>query len=104
MAVTVPICAIIVREFTALRIAMSTCPIILPTAHPSVPIIMVALHRGSEVILAALVGGAFHWAAEVVVDTLTGTQPALAGHGAVLHVSGQSTERRSIRYTGGDPP
>ena len=70
MAMAVAICAIVVREFPQLRVAMWTCPIILLTARPDVPIVMVALHRGSEVILGAVVGWAFHWATEVIVDAL----------------------------------
>jgi hypothetical protein len=31
---------------------------------------MVAVYRGSEVILGAGIGWVFHWAAEMVVDTL----------------------------------
>jgi hypothetical protein len=31
-----------------------------------------AMPAGSEVILGALVGGIFHWAAEILVDTITG--------------------------------
>jgi hypothetical protein len=47
---------------------MRTCPIILPTAPPSVPIVLVALHRGSEVLLGATVRWIFRCGAEVVVD------------------------------------
>jgi uncharacterized membrane protein YccC len=70
MVVAVGICALIVREFPKLRVAMWTCPIILITAQPSVPIVLVALRRGSEVLLGAGVGWMFHWGAEVVVDAL----------------------------------
>lgn len=57
------------REFSKL-FAMWTCPIILPTAPPSVPIVLVALHRGSEVLRGATVRWIFHCGAEVVVDGL----------------------------------
>jgi uncharacterized membrane protein YccC len=70
MVVAVGICALIVREFPKLRVAMWTCPIILLTAQPSVPTVLVALRRGSEVLLGAGVGWIFHWDAEVVVDAL----------------------------------
>jgi hypothetical protein len=70
MAVAVGITALIARKFSRLRVAMWTCPIVLLTAQPSLPIVMVAFHRGSEVILGALVGWTFHWAAEIVVDRL----------------------------------
>jgi uncharacterized membrane protein YccC len=72
MAVDVAICALIARRFPGLRVAMWTCPIILLTAQPTLPILVVALRRGSEVILGALVGWAFHGLAEAVVDAVSG--------------------------------
>jgi len=66
----VAICSLVARERPALRVCMWTCLIVLLT-EPSVPIAMVALHRGSEVILGALLGGAFHFAAEVALSALT---------------------------------
>ncbi|GLR56772.1 FUSC family protein [Rhizobium indigoferae] len=75
MAVSVAICALIAREFPALRVAMWTCPIVLLAVRPSVPIVVVALHRGSEVILGALVGWVFHWGAETLVDAVIRTMP-----------------------------
>ncbi|MGL4968169.1 MAG: FUSC family protein [Inquilinus sp.] len=68
IAVAVAISALVAGEFPRLRVAMWTCPIILLTAQPSVPVVMAALHRGGEVMLGALVGWAFHWAAEFLVD------------------------------------
>lgn len=79
MAIAVAICAVVVRKFPKLRVAMWTCPIILLTAQPSSPILMVAVHRGSEVILGALVGWIFHWFAEIVVDTLADARSDLGG-------------------------
>jgi len=73
MTIDVAICALIARRFPGLRVAMWTCPIILLTAQPTLPILVVALRRGGEVILGALVGWAFHGIAEVVVDAVTGT-------------------------------
>ena len=70
MAVAVGLCALIVREFPTLRVAMWTCPLILLTAQPSLPIALVALRRGSEVMLGTIVGWIFHWGAEIVVDAL----------------------------------
>src|SRR5262245_13625982 len=61
MAAAVGICALIVREFPTLRVAMWTCPLILLTAQPSLPIAQVALRRCSEVMLGAIVGWIFHW-------------------------------------------
>jgi Fusaric acid resistance protein-like len=68
MSIAVTICALIVRRFPTLRVAMWTCPIILLKTQVSEPIVLVALHRGSEVILGAIVGWMIHWVAEVVVD------------------------------------
>jgi uncharacterized membrane protein YccC len=70
IAIAVAICALVARERPALRVCMWTCPVVLLT-EPSVPTVMVALHRGSEVILGALLGGAFHGAAEVALSALT---------------------------------
>jgi uncharacterized membrane protein YccC len=56
MSIAVAICALVVRRFPALRVAMWTCPIILLKTQVSEPIVVVALHRGSEVILGAIVG------------------------------------------------
>jgi uncharacterized membrane protein YccC len=70
MSIAVAICALIVREFPTLRVAMWTCPIILLHTQVSEPIALVALHRGSEVILGAIVGGMVHWVVQVVVDVV----------------------------------
>ena len=70
MSIAVAICAVVVREFPTLRVAMWTCPIILLHTQVSEPIVLVALHRGSEVILGAIVGWIFHWVAQVVVDSV----------------------------------
>jgi uncharacterized membrane protein YccC len=80
IAITVAICALVARERPALRVCMWTCPIVLLT-EPSVPTVMVAFHRGGEVILGALLGGAFHFAAEAAVSAIT-------------HPSGESPTRR----------
>ena len=70
IAVSVAVSAVVARAFPKLRVAMWTCPIILLTAQHSEPIPIVALHRGSEVILGAMVGWAFHWAAEILPNAL----------------------------------
>lgn len=70
MSIAVAICAVVVREFPTLRVAMWTCPIILLKTQVSEPIVLVALHRGSEVILGAIVGGMIHWVVQVVVDAV----------------------------------
>jgi hypothetical protein len=67
MAAAIAISALVAQKFPTLRVAMWTCPIILLTAAPSVPIAVVALHRGSEVIIGAAVGWAFHCATEMAV-------------------------------------
>src|SRR5258705_13788076 len=93
MVVAVGICALIVREFPKLRVAMWTCPIILLTAEPSAPIILVALRRGSEVLLGAVVGWIFHWGAEVVVDALENRALSLRQRRASQHMHGRSRRR-----------
>ena len=90
MAVAVGICALIVREFPKLRVAMWTCPIILLPAQPSVPIVLVALHRGSEVFLGAVVGWISHWGAEVVVDALENRTVSLSRRCASQHITDRS--------------
>jgi uncharacterized membrane protein YccC len=70
MSIAVAICAVVVREFPTLRVAMWTCPIILLKPQVSEPIVLVALHRGSEVILGAIVGWIIHWVVQVVVDAV----------------------------------
>jgi uncharacterized membrane protein YccC len=94
MAISVAICALIAREFPALRVAMWTCPIILLAAQPSVPIVVVALHRGSEVILGALVGWVFHWVAETLVDAVVGDEP---GHQEARRAYGWPKRRIGTR-------
>jgi uncharacterized membrane protein YccC len=93
MAVAVGICALIVREFPKLRVAMWTCPIILLTAQPSTPIVLIALRRGSEVLLGAVVGWIFHWGAEVVVDALENRALSLRQRRASQHMHGRSRRR-----------
>lgn len=76
MAAAVAISALVAHEFPKLRVAMWTCPILLLPADPNTPTVVVALGRGCEVILGALVGGIFHWAAEILVDAITGVADA----------------------------
>jgi uncharacterized membrane protein YccC len=78
IAVAVAVCATIARERPRLRVCMWTAPIVLLTTEPGVPISIEATYRAGEVILGALIGGAFHWAAEVLVHRLSGArgQPA----------------------------
>jgi uncharacterized membrane protein YccC len=71
MAAGVAISALAAHKFPQVRAAMWTCPLILLTAPPSVPIAMVALHRGSEVLLGVAVGWIFHWAIDALVGRLT---------------------------------
>jgi hypothetical protein len=59
---------------------------------------MVALRRGSEVILGALVGWAFHWAAETLVDAITG---AASGRGATRQAHGWSARHQGTRRVEG---
>jgi hypothetical protein len=92
----VAICALVVIKLPKLRVAMWTCPIILLTAEPSVPIIMVALYRASEVILGAFVGGVFHWAAEIAVDTVTNAVPSLRRRHASRYSHVRSESRRHV--------
>lgn len=70
IALSVGLCAVVARRNPAMRVCMWTGPIVLLTAEPSVPIATVALYRGSEVMLGAFVGAAFHWAAELTVPPL----------------------------------
>jgi uncharacterized membrane protein YccC len=72
MAAAVAICALVAQQFPKLRVAMWTCPILLLPAHPGTPIVAVALGRGGEVICGALVGGIFHWAADMLLDAIAG--------------------------------
>ena len=98
MVVAVGICALIVREFPTLRVAMWTCPIILLTAEPSAPIVLVALRRGSEVLLGAVVGWVFHWGAEVVVDALENRALSLSQRHASQHIHGRSPRRHRNQH------
>jgi len=50
---------------------MWTAPIVLLTTQSGVPIPIGAAYRASEVILGAVIGGAFHWSAEVLVRRLS---------------------------------
>lgn len=68
MAVAVAICAAATRWRPAVRVSLWTAPLVLLTARPDIPVALVALHRGGEVILGALIGGAFHWGAERLVS------------------------------------
>ncbi len=98
MVVAVGICALIVREFPKLRVAMWTCPIILLTAEPSAPIVLVALRRGSEVLLGAVVGWVFHWGAEVVVDALENRALSLSQRHASQHIHGRCPRRHRNQH------
>jgi len=104
MVVAVGICALIVREFPKLRVAMWTCPIILLTAEPSAPIILVALRRGSEVLLGAVVGWVFHWGAEVVVDALENRALSLRQRHASQHMHGRSPRRHRNQHHQAEQP
>jgi len=71
IAVAVAVCATIARERPPLRVCMWTAPIVLLTTQPDVPIPISAAYRASEVILGAVIGGGFHWSAEVLVRRLS---------------------------------
>ena len=92
MGLAVAIAALVAREFPKLRVVMWTCPIILLTTQPAGSILVAAFRRGSEVILGALVGWVFHWAAEIIVDALAGTQ--LVRHG---HRTARQARRRAVK-------
>jgi len=102
MMVAVAITALVAREFPRAGVAMWTCPIILLTAQPAVPIFVVAFHRGSEVILGALVGWVVHWAAEVIVGWLTGAALIPAPHQVAHPCDGQSAGWRAIQPSDDD--
>jgi uncharacterized membrane protein YccC len=104
MAVAVGICALIVREFPTLRVAMWTCPLILLSAQPSTPIVVVALRRGSEVFLGAIVGWIFHWGAEVVVDALENRAFNLRQRHASQHMHGRSRVRHRNQHHQAEQP
>jgi uncharacterized membrane protein YccC len=104
MAVAVGICALIVREFPTLRVAMWTCPLILLTAQPSTSIVLVALRRGSEVLLGAIVGWIFHWGAEVVVDASEDRVLNLRQHHASRHMHGRSRGRHRNQHHQAEQP
>jgi uncharacterized membrane protein YccC len=104
MVGAVGICALIVREFPKLRVAMWTCPIILLTAQPSTPIVLVALRRGSEVLLGAMVGWIFHWGAEVVVGALENRALSLRQHHALRHMHGRSRGRHRNQHHQAEQP
>ncbi|MBV8593815.1 MAG: FUSC family protein, partial [Caulobacteraceae bacterium] len=69
MGFAVAIAALIAHQFPNWRVVMWTCPIILLTAQSAGSILPTAFWRGGEVILGALVGWVFHWAAETVVSS-----------------------------------
>ncbi|MBV8670660.1 MAG: FUSC family protein [Candidatus Eremiobacteraeota bacterium] len=70
MAIAIAICALIAREYPRYRVAMWTCAVVLLTAQHAAPIELVALRRATEVILGAIVGWTFHFAAEAIVHGL----------------------------------
>jgi hypothetical protein len=68
IALSVGLCAILARAWPSTRVCMWTGPIVLLTADPALlPVTYAALYRGSEALLGAFVGAAFHWAAQMVV-------------------------------------
>jgi hypothetical protein len=67
IALSVGLCAILARAWPSTRVCMWTGPIVLLTAESALPVTHAALYRGSEALLGAFVGAAFHWAAEIVV-------------------------------------
>lgn len=79
IALAVAITALIAHDFPKLRVAMWTCPIVLLSTHPSVPLLTAAFHRGCEVVLGGVTGWAFHWAAEAIDGFLRPRGSAAAG-------------------------
>ena len=76
IALGVALGAIVAREWPSLRVGMWTSSIVVLTAHDSSSTAMTAFYSGSVVILGAVIGGSFHWAAEIMVAALmrcTGT-------------------------------
>jgi hypothetical protein len=76
IALGVALCAIVAREWPSLRVGMWSSSIVVLTAHDSSSMAMTAFYSGSVVILGAVIGGSFHWAAEIMVAALmrcTGT-------------------------------
>jgi len=69
----------------------------------SVPVV-VALRRGSEVILGAIVGWAFHWIAEVIVNALEHAAVGLRGRRAVRHEPVRCDRQHRIQNVEGDQP
>lgn len=67
-ALAVAVCAAATHELPALRVAMWTCPVILLATTSCEPVVIAAMARSGEVILGALLGLGFHWAAEVLAD------------------------------------
>jgi uncharacterized membrane protein YccC len=70
LAAAVAVCALMVHFRPDVRVCLWTCPLVLLTAQPSLPILVVAAQRGAEVTLGAILGGAFHWLAELAVRPL----------------------------------
>jgi len=101
MGLAVAIAALVAREFPKLRVVMWTCPIILLTTQPAGSILVAAFRRGSEVILGALVGWAFHWAAEIIVDALAGTGQSLHRHRTVYHARRRALKPAPSQTEGG---
>src|SRR5262249_56057220 len=77
IALGVALCAIVVREWPSLRVGVGASSIVVLTAHDSSSTAMTAFYGGSVVILGAVVGGAFFWAAGIMFAALVRCTGAL---------------------------
>jgi len=89
IALGVALCAIVAREWPSLRVGMWSSSIVVLTAHDSSSTAMTALYGGSVVILGAVIGGSFHWAAEIMVAALMRCTGTLVQESASIRSDGQ---------------
>lgn len=64
VVLSITICAAVTHRLPKMRVSMWTCAIVLLTANPADPMFVTGFYRGSEVILGASIGGAFHQVTE----------------------------------------
>ena len=89
IALGVALCAIVAREWPSLRVGMWTSSIVVLAAHDSSSTAMTAFYCGSVVILGAVIGGSFHWAAEIMVAALMRCTGTLVQESASIRSDGQ---------------
>jgi len=70
IAIAVSICALIAKGRSTLRVCLWTCPLVLLTTSADISPELTALSRTAEVLLGALVGGAFHIGQVALVERL----------------------------------